>query len=395
MSKSSDRLYDSNFILLCISQVLFCASFSMIIPELPQHLTNLGGENYKGLIISLFTLTAGISRPFSGKLTDTIGRIPVMIIGTFFCIVCSFLYPFMTTVFGFLLLRFFHGFSTGFKPTASTAYVADVVPAHRRGEAMGIMGVSFNIGASAGPALGSWLTNISDINTMFYTSSFIAFVSVFIILRLKESLEKRESFKLKLLLLNRSEIIDKSAIAPAMVVVFIYFCFGGFLTIVPDQSVFLGLENKGLFFTVFTIFSVLSRLFAGKASDIMGRVVVIRVAIIFLIGALIFTALVSTIQLLLIAAGLLGFATGIAAPAVFAWAIDRCLEENRGKAMATVYIALEIGIGLGALSSAWIYQNNPQNFFYVMLSSAFVTLLALIYLITWTFRNKKKGYKNQ
>ena len=96
----------------------------MMIPELPAFLTSMGGEDYKGLIISLFTLSAGLSRPISGKLTDTIGRIPVMVIGTLVCVVCSLLYPLLTTVAGFLLLRFIHGFSTGFKPTATTAFAA-------------------------------------------------------------------------------------------------------------------------------------------------------------------------------------------------------------------------------------------------------------------------------
>ncbi|MCV5754137.1 hypothetical protein OFN51_35620, partial [Escherichia coli] len=58
------------FGLLIFSNFLFSASFSMMIPELPGYLTSLGGAEYKGLIISLFTLMAGISRPFSGKLTD-------------------------------------------------------------------------------------------------------------------------------------------------------------------------------------------------------------------------------------------------------------------------------------------------------------------------------------
>ncbi|MCB0677887.1 MAG: MFS transporter, partial [Saprospiraceae bacterium] len=121
-------LYTRQFLILCLSHALFGASFTMIIPELPAYLSSLGGEDYKGLIISLFTLTAGLSRPFSGKLTDTIGRVPVMVIGTLVCVVCSLLYPFLSSVAGFLLLRLFHGFSTGFKPTASTAYVADIVP---------------------------------------------------------------------------------------------------------------------------------------------------------------------------------------------------------------------------------------------------------------------------
>ena len=137
MNQASGRLYTPAFLLLCLSNVLFSGSFNMIVPELPSYLSSLGGEDYKGLIISLFTLSAGLSRPFSGKLADTVGRIPLMVFGTMVCVLCSLMYPLLTTVAGFLILRFFHGFSTGFKPTASTAFIADIVPVHRRGEAMG------------------------------------------------------------------------------------------------------------------------------------------------------------------------------------------------------------------------------------------------------------------
>ncbi|MFM8484819.1 MAG: MFS transporter, partial [Bacteroidota bacterium] len=108
-AKKSGSLYTRPFILLCISHALFAGSFSMMIPELPAYLTGMGGEGYKGWIIALFTITAGISRPFSGKLTDTIGRIPVMYVGTIACVVSSLLYPWLAFVSGFLALRFFHG----------------------------------------------------------------------------------------------------------------------------------------------------------------------------------------------------------------------------------------------------------------------------------------------
>jgi MFS family permease len=223
---------------------------------------------------------------------------------------------------------------------------------------------------------------------MFYISSLIAFISIFILLRLKESLKNPERFKVSLLLLKKNEIFDVTAIAPALVVVFIYYCFGGFLTIIPDQSVHLGIANKGIFFTVFTIFSIFSRLFAGRASDRLGRVMVIRFAIISLVLSLIYVSYADTALELMISAGFLGFSTGVAAPAVFAWAIDRSAEHNRGKALATVYIALEVGIGLGSVFSAWIYSNNPSNFYWVMMVSAIITFLAYLYLILW---NKRKS----
>ena len=111
MDQTITRLYNLQFWLLCVSNFLFSASFQMILPELPDYLTSLGGAEYKGLILALFTFTAGFSRPFSGKLTDTVGRVPIMVFGSLVCVVCSALYPFLTTVTGFLLLRLFHGFS--------------------------------------------------------------------------------------------------------------------------------------------------------------------------------------------------------------------------------------------------------------------------------------------
>jgi len=53
------------FWLMCLSSFLFFLSFNLLLPELPQHLADLGGADCKRFIILLFTLTAAMSRPFS------------------------------------------------------------------------------------------------------------------------------------------------------------------------------------------------------------------------------------------------------------------------------------------------------------------------------------------
>ena len=373
-------LYTLIFALLCLSQALFSASFNMIVPELPEYLRSLGGEKYIGLIIALFTTTAGLSRPFSGKLTDTIGRIPVQVIGTLVCVVASLMYPFVSSVFAFLLLRLFHGFSTGFKPTASSAYLADIVPISRRGEAMGILGVSMNIGASIAPPFGSYLATAYSLEHMFYFSSALALVSILLLFGMKETLSDKKKFKVSVLKLNRHDIIDKSALLPASIALVTYLGIGALLTIGPDQSSFLGVGNKGFFFTSFTLCSILSRLVAGRASDKYGRVKVLRVSMLLLSASLAFFALVDSPAMFLIAAGLLGFSLGTASPPVFAWVIDRCKDENRGKALATVYIALEISIGSGAVFSGWIYNNDPANFGLTFILLAVITLFGVLVL---------------
>lgn len=373
-------LYTKKFLLLCTSFAFFGASFNMIIPELPQFLSDMGGAEYKGFIISLFTLTAGLSRPFSGKLADTIGRIPVIIVGALVCIVCSLMYPLLSTVGAFMFLRLCHGFSTGFTPTAITAYVADIVSVERRGEAMGIIGVSVNLGASISPPIGSFIAGAYSLNAMFFVSSMIAVVSVGLLAFMKETLPIKQAFHPKLLMLKKDEIIDFNSILPAIVCGLTFFGLGVILTIVPDQCDYLGISNKGIFFTSYTLCTILSRLIAGKASDRYGRIVVIKAALIFLGLSHILMAYSYDAISLLLAAGCIGFSMGIASPAIFAWTIDRSTDDHRGRAMATMYIGLEAAIGFGALLGAALYANQPANFKFTFIVTMFITMTALIFL---------------
>ncbi|MFD2514555.1 MFS transporter [Pontibacter locisalis] len=388
MAETVTRVYGLQFGLLCLSSFLFFASFNMIIPELPDYLTSLGGAEYKGLIISLFTLTAGLSRPFSGKLADKIGRIPVMVVGGLVCIIAGFIYPLTGSVAAFLLLRFLHGFSTGFTPTGTAAYVADVIPLQRRGEAMGLLGLSGSLGMAAGPALGGAIANQFSMDTMFYASSFAAFLSVAVLVRMHETLDNPHRFRMGLLSISRKEIFEPRVVSPSVVMLFSTFSFGTVLTIIPDFSEFLGIQNKGLFFTSFTLSSLAIRFLAGRASDKYGRINVLRVSNGLLTIAMVLIGFCVSATQLLLAGALFGVAVGMNSPTVFAWTIDLSHESHRGRAMATMYIALEAGIGLGALCSGWLYSNEADNFPIVFWVAAACAAVSFLYLLLFV-KNRK------
>jgi MFS family permease len=383
-------IYNFQFWILCFGSFLFFASFNMIIPELPSYLTSLGGGDYKGLIIALFTLTAGLSRPFSGKLTDTVGRIPIMVFGSAVCLVAGLLYPVLGTVLGFLLLRLFHGLSTGFKPTATSAYIADIAPDNRRGEAMGILGFFGSIGMASGPVLGSYIAMSFSLDVMFYVSSLLAFGSVLVLIGMRETLPEKKRFNIRLLKVKRKDILEPRVFPSSIVLMFNVFAFGVVLTIIPDLSIYLGLTNKGIFFAIFTIASLVVRIFAGQLSDRIGRVPVLIMASIILISALSLIAFSQTMIIFYLAAAIYGIGIGMGSPTSYAWTIDLSDDNHRGRAMATMFIALEIGIGAGALISSWMYGNNPENFTIVFVISALVTSCSLLYLIYYRVSNPGK-----
>ena len=392
MAEQLKRVYGWQFGLLCLSSFLFFSSFNMIIPELPAYLTSLGGEEYKGLIIALFTLTAGLSRPFSGKLADRVGRVPVMVVGGVVCIVAGFMYPLVGSVAAFLLLRFIHGFSTGFTPTGKSAYVADVVPMERRGEAMGLLGLSGSLGMAAGPALGGFMANRFSIDVVFYLSSAAAFLSVAVIWHMRETVKNPEKFRLGLLRISGRELLEPRVLAPSLVMLLTAFSLGTILTVIPDFSDYLGIENKGLFFTSFTLSSLGIRFLAGRASDRYGRVAVLRVSTGLLTLAMLVIGAVSSATELLLAGLLFGVATGMNSPTIYAWTIDLSHSEHRGRAMATMYIALEAGIGLGALGAGWLYGNESSNFPQVFWSASVLSLMAFLYLVLLVRQERKPAY---
>lgn len=353
----------------------------MIIPELPAYLTSLGGADYKGLFVSLFTLTAMISRPFSGMLADKFGRVPVIMFGSIVCFVCGLLYPLLASVAGFLFIRLLHGFSTGFTPTGQSAYLSDIIPAQRRGEAMGLLGTAGSLGMAAGPAFGGLIANHFSINVLFYCSSTFAIASIFVLINVRETLPQRNKFSVNLLKIGRDDFFDLGVWIPCVVMVLSAYAYGAMLTLIPDFGDHTGIRNKGVLFAFFTIASLAVRLLGGKASDRYGRKNVLIVSVAMIAIAMAWIGFAATPRDLMIGMTLYGLGQGMTSPTLMAWATDLSDAQHKGRGIASLYISMEMGIGLGALIGASIYGNDPRNFLGTFLTCSILAVLAFTFLL--------------
>jgi MFS family permease len=367
--------------MLCLSSLMFFASFSMLIPELPSYLSSLGGEDYKGLIISLFTVTALLSRPFSGKLADKIGRVPVVMFGSVVCLICSLIYPVVTTVMGFMALRLLHGFSTGFTPTGQAAYLSDIVPADRRGEAMGFLGTAGTMGMAGGPALGGLISNNFGINAMFYASAFCAVVALVILSNIEETILKKHRLTIGLLKIHKHDFLEPKVIVPSVVMVLCAYAYGAVYTVMPDFGEFMGIKNKGLLFTYLTVASFAVRLIAGKASDRYGRKPVLLISSMVMCLSMLFVAFSESALFLIIGITVYGLAQGSTSPTLLAWATDLSDIKHKGRGVATLYIFMELGIGVGAFASGLVYGNDSSNFLTTFIICSALALIAFLYLL--------------
>jgi predicted MFS family arabinose efflux permease len=78
---------------------------------------------------------------------------------------------------------------------------------------------------------------------------------------------------------------------------------------------------------------------------------------------------------------LYGLAHGTTSPTLIAWATDLSDPAHKGRGVASVYIFMEFGIGVGALASGLIYGNNAANFHLAFGLCAMLAAIAFLYLI--------------
>ena len=376
-----ERVYDRPFFLLCGGTVLFMASFGMLLPELPAHLAAMGGEAYLGGVVGMFTLAAFLARFISGRIADRAGRRKVMLVGSAVTAVAGFGYLLATTIATFMLLRFFHGLSTGFRPPGTSAMLADRIPKQRRGEALGYLGVAGNAGMATGPALGSWLTVEWGIEWMFVASALLGMASVALTFPLEETLPEARPVNRSDFNLLDGGLIDPKAWPAALVLLPVALAFGIYLTITPDFVDHLGYVYKGSFNTIIVVSSIAMRFIAGRMSDRHGRIPVLLAGTALMTVGMVVLGSAETKGMATLGALLYGASIGINMPTVFAWTTDLAQPGKIALALGTMLMALEVGIGAGALYSGMRFQGvigRIPELYYV---GGFGTAIAAIALL--------------
>lgn len=365
-------------------------SFNLIIPELNDFITRLDGENYKGLIFLLFSVSAAISRPFSGKLTDTIGRKKVMYLGVIFGTMVLLLYPLSLTVLFFLSLRFMHGFSAGFLPTGATAYVTDILPQEKRGVAMGIYGTFMSVGFGFGNYFSNGILNWLGYNGLFAVAAVFCLLAGILISQVDETLSVTQKFQWKLLKVKWNDVLEPS-VRPAVIVMLLSTIGTGFVFVTTsDISRYLGIENKGHFFLFYMLSTIVVRLFSGGLSDRIGRRPTMIIGFSFLIFSMVLIAGATEWIQYTVGAIMYGISTGITSPTIMTWMADLCPSNRRGVGSGSLFIALEIGIIIGSAISLLIYDNTFTTIgalFYIGSGMAFLAILYLLWHI-WKFESK-------
>lgn len=146
------------FVTLMVTMLLASLSQMIFSSALPTIVGELNGVEHMTWVITAYMLASTITMPVYGKVSDLLGRKPLLVVAILLFITGSIFGAMATSMNWLIVARVIQGLGGGGLMILSQAAVADVIPARQRGKYMGIMGGVFALSSVAGPLLGGWLT---------------------------------------------------------------------------------------------------------------------------------------------------------------------------------------------------------------------------------------------
>ena len=167
--------------------------FGLIIPLLPFYAERFGASpQLVTLLLAIFSLMSMLAAPLWGRLSDRIGRRPVLMTSMAAAVLAYLWLGFAGELWMLFAARAFAGICAG-NIAAAQAYIADVTPPEKRARGMGMIGAAFGLGFIIGPALGGIVAGddlaTADLTTPGLIAAGLSAVAFFgVVLLLPESL---------------------------------------------------------------------------------------------------------------------------------------------------------------------------------------------------------------
>lgn len=363
-----DKLWNRNYCKVMAANFTLFFAFYVLTPLLPLYLSEHFGatKDVIGLVLSGYTITALLFRPFSGYVVDSFPRKMVLMVS--FSVFAIFFAGYLaaSTLLLFTIVRTLHGGPFGALTVANSTVAIDVLPSSRRTEGIGYYGLSNNLAMAIAPTIGIFIYQLTNSFELLFWLALIVATTGWLIdstVKLKprnsrdSSQDRSSTLSLDRFFLTRGWLLGLNMVA-----------FGFSFGVLSNYLAIYGKEVMGItggtgtYFMLCSVGLILSRLQGSKALR-DGRVThnAATGMVISLVGYTLFILMPTLTQCSMVngqcsmfigyygSALLIGLGNGHMWPAFQNMTINVATNKQRGTANSTILISWDIGMGLGIL----------------------------------------------
>ena len=402
---TQDRLWNRNYCKVMAANFALFFAFYVLTPLLPLYLSEHFGatKDVIGLVLSGYTITALVIRPFSGYVVDSFPRKTVLMVcfSAFAIFFAGYLAA--STLFLFTLVRTLHGGPFGALTVANSTVAIDVLPSSRRTEGIGYYGLSNNLAMAIAPTVGIFIYKFTNnFELIFWLAMTVACFGWLTdaTVKVKNQTSTLRSSSARLLPAGRKNpqtlSWDRFFLLRGWLLGINMVAFGFSFGVLSNYLAIYGKEVMGItggtgtYFMLCSVGLILSRLQGGKTLR-QGRLThnAGTGMVISLVGYSLFIIMPTLNQWSLVShqlslilgyygsALLIGLGNGHMWPAFQNMTICVASNSQRGTANSTILVSWDLGMGLGILLGGIISEllGYSSAFWTVVLVNATGVLL--------------------
>lgn len=362
-----------SLLIIFLSVFIDLIGFGIVLPLLPVYSQQFGANGFLiGCIIASFSLMQFLFSPWWGRLSDRIGRRPVILISNAGSAVSYALFAFASTMPGqaglwmLLVSRVFAGIC-GANLAVASAYIADITPPEKRTQKMGLIGMAFGFGFIFGPALGGLSFKYFGLPGPGCVAASICFANFLLgcFVLVESRRPGAEPVRRPAGLHQWAEALRRPVVGSVIVVYFIatfcFACFESTFSLLVKDTYRFGPESAAYLFTFAGLVSAfiqggligrLNHRF-GEKKLIVGSLLVVAVSLALL-------PWMTTLGGVLVVLGVFAASSGINRPPIFGLISQRTSADEQGAILGVAQGAASLGRIFGPIAANLLYAHRPM-----------------------------------
>lgn len=340
------RLFTPAFVALLLAELAYFTAGGMEIPLAPLFAARMLGadEVGVGIAVGALAITALFLRPLAGRMSDRRGRRPLLIGGALLYAAATAAHAVAPDLSVMIGLRLVLGVAEAFFFVAGFAALADLAPPGRTGEALSFNSLSLYLGVALGPLIGQALLGVGGFTLAWLGAAALALLAAMLAWRIPETREAVETDDLPVV-----PLIHRASIGPGLGLLSGIAAMAGFFAFVALHAEAIGFVDWSLILLEFGAIVVGTRLVFAKLPDRVAPYRLGSAALALTAVGIAVVALVPDSLGLFVGAGILAIGVAFTTPAFFSATLARVSPHERGAAMGTMSVSIDLAFGAGPM----------------------------------------------